>query len=468
MNNIVNYPGGPNVPAQARNFGQMIANLGPQSQLATTSKVDPNSLAAGIRPSFASVTFKGKTWGIRYRGVTHQLLARDPQTGAVLGAIPTIDVVILKSATAISKAFYLEKYKEGDFNQPDCWSTNGQMPDPAASKKQNETCRGCRWDAFGSRTMDDGRKGKACSDNKRVAVVPAADLKNEMYGGPMLLKLPPSAFNELSELQAQLLHQGYHYFAVIMRLSFDYQAAFPKIQFTPIGVLNDHQMTEVIALQDDPTVERILSEELFEVTADPNQPTPEAQQVQPTPPVQPMSAPIAQPAAYPTQQAPQAFSPSAPVVQPPQDNLAIPAHLQGPAPGNPFVTGTPPQATQSPQVTAPQAPQAAVQQPSQQVVPQTPAAQPCPPGVDPAQWAAFLAMQQGQQVPAKPKRTNAKRSNPVTPTGPQPGGGPALPSNGVAATQPNGAEPIADDGEGDAPPDLDARVDSLLGGGNPT
>lgn len=486
MNQVINFPGGQS--PQARNLSQMIANLGPQSQLATQSKVDPNALAAGIRPSFASVTFKGKTWGIRYRGNTHQLLARDPNTGQVLGAIPTIDVIVIKSATAISKSFYMEKYKEGDFNQPDCWSTNGQVPDPAAPKKQSATCRGCRWDAFGSRTMDDGRKGKACSDNKRVAVVPAGDIKNEIYGGPMLLKLPPSAFNGLSELQAQLLQQGYNYYAVVMRLSFDFNAAFPKIEFTPIRTLNDHEMTEVLALQDDPTVERILSEELFEVSADPNQPAPEAQQArQPetytglspaaaaqvyTPP-QANTPPTHYPHAHPQGFAPPpttAFSPGVP----PQHQPAAPVHHV--APSAAFAGGfaaqptptPPPQANADgmdipPHLRGPsQAPQAAVQQPSQQAVPQTPGQPPCPPGVDPAMWQAFLASQQGQAT--KPKRQN-KRSNPVTPTGPQPSGQPA-PVDMKALQQSLPGETIVpvDDGEGDAPPDLDNRIDSLLGG----
>src|ERR1044072_848740 len=285
----MNQPLVPQAQGQGRSLAQMIANLGPQSQLAAQSPVDPAALAAGIKASFATLTFKGKTWGIRHRGVSHQLLVRDPNTGQVLGSVPTVDVVILKSATAISKSFYIEKYKEGDFTQPDCWSTNGVAPDPAAPKIQSTTCRGCRWDAFGSRTMDDGRKGKACSDNKRLAVVPAADLRNEVCGGPMLLKLPPSGFNGLSQLEAELHQAGYHYYAVIMRLSFDHTVAFPKIVFTPIGVLDDYQMQEVIKLQQLDVVDHILSEELYEVTADPNQPTnevvvqPQPQQPQPQP-----------------------------------------------------------------------------------------------------------------------------------------------------------------------------------------
>lgn len=440
----MNQPLVPQAPGGNRNLAQLIANLGPQSKILETSKVDPRSLAAGIKPSFASITFKGKTWGIRYRGVTQQLLARD-QSGQVLGAIPTIDVVIIKSAMAISKTFYIEKYKEGDFAAPDCWSTNGVKPDIAAPKKQNETCRGCKWDAFGSRTMDDGRKGKACSDNKRVAVVPAADIKNEAFGGPMLLKLPPSSFAGLSELEAQLHMQGYRYDGLIIRLSFDYEAAFPKIIFTPIGVLNDHQAQEIVALQDNETVERILSEELIEVTGDPQQATAESNVV-------PMQKPEPQPVVNISPPhhpgimggGATAFSPSAPppaAVQQPGQSVGTSAagfSVQSPTVTNvPHVETKPPEVTETPEQTI-------------------------------ARLTAELAASK-----AKPATTRkgGRRTAPVTPNG-QPQVIVQPPAEPLPAGQPqpftahaetgNGAVPETDDEEGDEPADLQSRIDALL------
>jgi len=477
-----------------RSLAQIVANLGPQSQLASQSTVDPKGLAAGIKPSFATLTFKGKTWGIRFRGVNHQLLARDPNTGAILGSIPTVDVVLLKSATAISKAYYIEKYKEGDFKQPDCWSTNGQVPDPAAPKKQNPTCRGCKWDAFGSRAMDDGRQGKACSDNKRLAVVPAADLKNETYGGSMLLKLPPSGFAGLSELEAQLLQAGYNYFAVVMRLSFDYTVAFPKIVFTPIAVLNDHQMQEVINLQHDAQVDRILSEELFEVAGDPDQPTAEAQQdaQQPTQPTQP-----ATPAHQPQPQQAQAFAPVAPATQ--HQQPASPPDLPppGPVPGVASVQGftATPMTVATPAPTKPVVDDLAIppaldrrlQRDASQVVTNGASVQQGGEQVTetPEQKIARLeaALAQAQGVAAKPARKTTKRTQPVTPAGNQPSitvqpsgqiqapqGAVPLPLPTTAPTQANGGGgevivPNGADDDEDMPSDLASRVDALL---NPT
>lgn len=415
------------VPEQ-RNLAQLIASLGPQSALAETSVVDPRALAAGIKPSFGSITFKGKVWGIRHRGVTSQLLQRDA-SGVVVGAIPTIDIIIIKSATAISKTFYIEKYKEGDFAQPDCWSTNGIRPDPAAPKIQNDTCRGCKWDAFGSRRMDDGRNAKACSDNKRLAVVPAADVKNEAYGGPMLLRLPPSAFNQLSELEVQLHMRGYRYYGLVMRLSFDHTVAFPKIVFTPVRVLNDHEMTEVLELQKADQVERILNEELAEVSADPNQPDPQEQR--PVTPPTPPSTVVPFPQARPEGVEVTAFNPTPPPVSPP--------HHPGVMTGG-FVPQPPPT-------------NGTAQPPAESADERI------------ARLEAALAA-----ATAKPQR-GRKRSTPVTPTGggvqvTPPATAEPLKDQAFTAHAVSDGEPIVPDGddedEGDTPADLDDRIDKLL------
>lgn len=453
----MNQPMVPGQPGQ-RNLAQIIANLGQQSALVKQSAVDPRALAAGIKPAFASVTFKGKTWGIRHRGQTAQLLTRDPTTGQII-AIPYIDIIIVKSATAISKTFYIDKYKEGDYRQPDCWSTNGQVPDPAAPKKQSPTCRGCQWDAFGSRTMDDGRKGKACSDNKRIAVVPAADIKNENYGGPMLLKLPPSSFAGLAELESQLHQQGYTYFALVMRCSFDHTVAYPKVIFTPISVLNDYQMQEVLLLQQAETTERILNEEVYEATADPEQPTPEQlapQQAAQPQPVQPQ--PVQPQPIQPQPFQPTAFTPAAPPVQQPVQPTMTTAFMAQPEP-QPVVTMMP---SNSPMIAHTNGTGQPL--PNADLTALAGLPQPTAEQQEIARLRAELAAAQ-----QKPARAPRKRTTPVTPTGqptvqvqpPPPQGQPDQPLPFTAhASHPDGA-----DTGGDMPPDLDSRIDNLLNPG---
>jgi hypothetical protein len=393
---------------QPRNLAQLISALGQQSSVVQTSKVDPKSLAAGIQSSYSVLTFGGKTWNIRYRGNDNPLLVRDRQTNAILGPVPTVDVIIVRSATPISKTFYLKPYEQGSFAKPDCWSTNGVAPDPGVppSTKQHDNCPGCKWDAFGSAARQVGDRvinAKRCTDNKRVAVVPAGDLKNEAYGGPMLLRLPPTTFQGLAEVQDQLLQQGYHYFGVVMRCSFDHEVTHPKIIFTPVRVLNDHEATEIVALQDSPIVNRILSEEVVEVKADPQQAAP-----------------------------PEASAPITPPTPP-----TMPYHKVDPN------TGTPQQTAFSP-----------VAPPAQQELP------PVEMTAEQRRIAELEAKLAAMEGETKPRR--ARRTAPVTPLGQQP----AVQAQ-PAPQQGSVAQNDAD--EGDAPADLDSRIDALLkpNGGTP-
>ena len=455
----MNQPLMPQGQQAPRSLAQMIASLGPQSAVAGTSQVDPRALSAGIKPSFASLTFKGKVWGIRHRGTTAQLLTRDPTTQQVI-SIPTVDVIIVKAAAAISKTYYIGKFKEGEaYSRPDCWSTNGQVPDAAAPNKQAITCRGCQWDAFGSRTMDDGRKGKACSDNKRLAVVPAGDIKNEAYGGPMLLRLPPSAFTALSELEMQLHAQGYHYYAVVMRCSFDHTVAFPKVMFTPVRVLNDHEMQEVIGLQSNELVDRILNEELFEVSADPQQPGPEqlgnvVPLRQPEQPVQPAQPIVQEPVVQQPVQQPTAFTPSTPPPLQP-----TPPHFEAPPADGRVIIQPSAFSTGAVGIQQPVTPSVSVPPRGEQVTQGNGAAQPETADQRIARLEAELAA-------AKAKPGRKPRSKPVTPAG----NGVATATVIPATQQPTEAavpftqhaQPAEGEDDGDAPPDLDARIDNLL------
>ena len=237
--------------------------------------------------------------------------------------------------------------------------------------------------------------------------------------------------------------QGYRYDGLIIRLSFDYEAAFPKIIFTPIGVLNDHQAQEIVALQDNETVERILSEELIEVTGDPQQATAESNVV-------PMQKPEPQPVVnispphHPGVMGggATAFSPTPPpptAVQQPGQSVGTSA--AGFSVQSPTVTNAPHVETKAPPVT---------ETPEQTI----------------ARLQAELAASK-----AKPATTRKRRTAPVTPNG-QPQVIVQPPAEPLPAGQPqpftahaeagNGAVPETDDEEGDEPADLQSRIDALL------
>lgn len=210
---------------------------------------------AGVQDSMAVISFKGKVWRFKYRG--EETIHRD-ERGA---ADQMLDVVIVGVADAVSKIYYKDKYTEGDNAAPDCWSTNGIVPDASASNKQSETCSGCPMAEWGSAMTEDGRKKKACQDSKRLAVVPFADVENARFGGPMMLRLSPTVLAAFKQYSKQLAQHGAQFTHVVTRLAFDEQAAYPKVTFQPVGWVDAAVFPRVEEWTKSDEVARIINQE---------------------------------------------------------------------------------------------------------------------------------------------------------------------------------------------------------------
>lgn len=237
-----------------------MSNLVPQSFNGAVSTKFQNTkfeddLSSGIQSSFGIVGYKGKVWSIRYRGDEAQLMREDGD-----GPRSSIEVVLLKSSKHISKVWYESGYVEGSNAAPDCFSNNGVTPEPTSLKRQSTACATCPHNQWGSRITPAGKQGKACADSKRVAVVPVADIDNEVYGGPMLLRVPAASLQDLAMYGQKLQQMGYPYFSVATRIQFDPQESYPKFMINAIRPLSDEEADKVIPLREGHTVERILSE----------------------------------------------------------------------------------------------------------------------------------------------------------------------------------------------------------------
>lgn len=250
-----------------------------------------DDLGAGVQGGFGHIGYKGKSWSIRYRGEERILMREDGD-----GPRNSIEIVIVRAPKVISKILYLEKYAEGSTAAPDCWSTNGLTPDPGATKKQAPACLGCPKAAWGSRVTDSGKQGKACQDSKRLAVVPMGDLKNELFGGPLLLRVPAASLSDLKTYGDMMKAQGYPYNAIATRISFDPNEAFPKFAFSGIRPLSDAEADVILQMYEGPEVSRILAEGAEVV----QQPVSQAAPVEK--PVFEQAKPAPQPAAAPVQQ----------------------------------------------------------------------------------------------------------------------------------------------------------------------
>lgn len=298
---------------------------------------------ANVVSSFATVSYKGKVWKIKYRG-EETVLKNDE--GLPLQAL---DVVVVGVASGISKQFYAKGFAEGDAAAPDCFSVNGVTPDASAPKKQCATCAVCPMNQWGSKVTEQGTKAKACQDSRRVAIVPETDLQNEGLGGPVMMRMPPTTLANFASYGGMLSKRGAGMEYVVTRMTFDPEVAYPKITFQPKRWLTQEEAIEVVGddggVMSHPSIERMLNEAVDEVAHSSGTPAVDESVVDPLAvggpaPVFAQPAPVAAPAQTPTPT-------PAPVPQPapPVEHAPAPVAKKGGFGGAPAAQPAPPVAS---------------------------------------------------------------------------------------------------------------------------
>lgn len=221
---------------------------------------DNTDLSAGVRGGYSVLSIRGSRWHVKVGD--EETTITDSTTGDPVGSLR---LVLLKASPNVSKNYYKSGYEEGANEAPTCWSIDGIRPDPAADK-QADSCAVCPKNVFGSRVTDAGKKVKACGDSRRLAVIPEGDFKNDVYGGPMLLRVPASSLSNLSQYGKKMDKQGFPYNTIVTRCSFDHTVSFPKLEFNAVRPLTDDEADEIIGLLNDPEfadkVEAVLAKDL--------------------------------------------------------------------------------------------------------------------------------------------------------------------------------------------------------------
>jgi hypothetical protein len=169
MSEIIPFESG-NLPAYLKN--QNVENLN-------------GDLISTVSTGFPVVSIKGKIFAIVRGGDrTTMMNPKDPDSPAT-----AIEVVLLKGNKGVSKVYYAKGYQEGGEDQkPDCYSNEGVKPEDNSKNPQSKQCSTCAHNQWGSKIGDNGGKGKACQDSKRLAIA-AAGLINDPY----LLRVPPAS-----------------------------------------------------------------------------------------------------------------------------------------------------------------------------------------------------------------------------------------------------------------------------------
>lgn len=212
-----------------------------------------DEMQQGIGTSFAVVSIKGKTFSIKYGGTDNPLMVS--ANGATFAA-PFFDVVMVAASANLTKTYYKDGYVDGSDASPDCWSEDSITP--AAPTPVSSHCQTCPMNVFGSKVGPAGQKLKACSDSRKVIVVPAHDIENADYGGPMLLRVPAASLGPLADYAKGLSAAGVPFFAVVTRVQFDANAAYPKLQAQAIRALSPEDAARVIELRNSDRVAQIL------------------------------------------------------------------------------------------------------------------------------------------------------------------------------------------------------------------
>lgn len=215
----------------------------------------PKELSGGVQSGFGVLSFKGKVWAHRKGGERVQFL--DPDGNAV----PSLDVVLVRSNPQPAKTFYEAAFEEGSTEAPRCWSADGMKPDSGVPHPVSKTCANCPNNVWGSKITPSGKKTRACSDVRRLAVVSLADLdQNAAEAQPVLLRVPPASLNPLKDYGEKTLEpKGIPYFAVVTRIGFNPQAAHPQLTFRAVRFLSEEQAESILALRESADVKRILA-----------------------------------------------------------------------------------------------------------------------------------------------------------------------------------------------------------------
>jgi hypothetical protein len=158
-----------------------------------------------------------------------------------------LDVIIVKAAPKVSRIFYAKAYDSENITGPDCWSNDGDKPDPTSQNRQSASCISCPQNQAGSGQGN----SRACRYQQRLAVV----LESNPNGDVLQLTLPATSVfgkedGDKRPLQAYarnlaLSNPPVNPEQIVTRMRFDTKAESPKLFFQPVRWLTDDEYAVV-------------------------------------------------------------------------------------------------------------------------------------------------------------------------------------------------------------------------------
>lgn len=177
---------------------------------------------------FPVVSIKGKNFHI-IRGDDKTLIKNkdgDPAS--------SIEVCIVAYNPSVSRTFYQAKYTDGSVEKPDCYSDDGKTPAADCESPQSKQCATCPQNQWGARITEDGKKAKNCAETRRIAIA-----RPNQINDPMLLRVPTTSLKALGDYSAMLGKRRVGVEAVVTKIRFDHDKAYPSLIFEPVGWVDE-------------------------------------------------------------------------------------------------------------------------------------------------------------------------------------------------------------------------------------
>lgn len=236
------------------------------------------------RTTVPSLSPEGKTWTLSINGQKTKLQRRN--SDGDLEPMPIMKAVILDYNKNRGRAYYEGEYDPNNVSAPICWSDDGMRPDdslpgpfpagtaiqPGTSRKISDACASCPMAVKGSKVIAGTNKAiTACAQHRMLALVPdpALGLKDIP---PLRLKIAmTSDWDGLSpdqEQQGWLAFKNYtewlaargckHTAAIVTKMKFDPDAAYPKIFFSAERPLEENELAVIAPLAKSDEVKKLL------------------------------------------------------------------------------------------------------------------------------------------------------------------------------------------------------------------
>lgn len=189
---------------------------------------------------------------------TFRRIVNGEQIGkAVRGEFNAIIVAMLPK---VSRTFYAAKYNpDAPPTLPDCWSNNGDVPDPKAPRKQAPNCAVCPQNIDGS---GENGKSKACRFQRRVALLLEGDTSGTVYQfnipAKSLFGKGQGNTHPFESYLRFLAANGESIDYVVTNIAYDLDADTMQLLFTPVRPITDAEYEMVLAAQNDPMTQRLV------------------------------------------------------------------------------------------------------------------------------------------------------------------------------------------------------------------